>query len=141
MIDIENYIFDKVATAVTTVYSNCAYYSVETDTPSSFPCITMEQSQNEVYQESMDSSDMENHARITYEFNVYSNLDNGKKAQAKAIADIIDKTMKDNNFIREFYSPMPNIDRTIYRIILRYSGIVAKGVENGDNILYHIYRQ
>lgn len=141
MIDIENYMFDSVVTAVTSSYPTCTYYSVSTESPSSFPCITMEEMDNEVYQRSMDSSDLENHARVSYEINVYSNIDEGKKSQAKAIAQIIDSVMQSNNFVREFYSPMPNIDVTIYRITLRYSGIVSKGVESGQNIVYHIYRK
>lgn len=141
MIDIENYMFDSVINAVLAEYPGCSYYSVATETPTIFPCITMEEVNNEIYQDSMDSSALENHARISYEINIYTNIDEGKKAQAKNICQIIDNVMQSNNFIREFYSPMPNIDITIYRITLRYSGIVAKGVESGENILYHIYRQ
>ena len=141
MIDIENYVFDSVVNAVLISYPNCSYYSVATETPTTFPCITIEEINNEIYQETMDSSALENHVRVSFEINVYTNTDDGKKAQAKNICDIIDGVMQANNFIREFYSPMPNIDITIYRITLRYSGIVAKGVANGENILYHIYRK
>ena len=141
MIDIENYMFDNIVKAVLVKYPNCAYYSVEMDSPSSFPCITMEEINNQVYINSMDSSNLENHARITYEINVFSNLDQGKKSQAKDIIDIIDNIMTSNNFTREFYTPTPNIDRTIYRITARYSGIVSIGVEKDNNMLYHIYRK
>lgn len=141
MIDIENCIFDKVVSAVLAQYPTCSYYSVATESPSTFPCITMEEVDNAVLQETMDSSALENHARISYEINIYTNIDEGKKAQAKSIFSIVDNIMQANNFVREFYAPMPNYDITIYRITIRYSGIVAKGVENGDNILYHIYRK
>lgn len=141
MIDIENYLFDKVVNAVLAQYPDCSYYSVETSVPSNFPCITMEEIENEVYTDSMDSSNLENHARISFEINVFSNLESGKKEQAKAICNIVDGIMAENNFVRDFYSPTPNIDRTIYRITLRYTGIVSKGVENNDNMLYHIYRK
>lgn len=141
MIDIENIIFNEVATQVEASYSNASIYGDVVEVPSSFPCVTMQEIDNSVYEKSSDSSALENHARISYEFNIYSNLDSGKKSQAKNIQSIIDSVMEGFNLTRTFCSPMPNQDRTIYRITSRYDGIVAKGVENNGVIDYTIYRK
>ena len=141
MIDIENKVFNEIVTQVQYYFNDASVYSEAIDVPSSFPCVTMEETSNMVYAKSSDSSALENHARITYEFNIYSNLESGKKSQAKDIQSIIDSVMEGYNFTRTFCSPMPNQDRTIYRIVSRYDGIVAKGVENGSNIDYTIYRK
>ena len=141
MIDIENKIFNGVATEVQVYFSNAAIYSDAVDVPASFPCVTIQEVSNIVHAKSSDSSALENHAKIKYEFNIYTNLDSGKKSQAKDIQSIIDSVMEGYNFTRTFCSPMPNQDRTIYRIVSRYDGIVSKGVENGNNIDYTIYRK
>ena len=141
MIDIENKVFNDVAQAVVGTYTDASIYSEAVDVPSSFPCVTLEEISNKVYRKSSDSSALENHAIITYEFNVYSNLDSGKKTQAKDIQKIIDGIMEGFNFTRTLCMPMPNQDRTIYRIVARYEGIVSKGVENATDIDYTIYRK
>ena len=141
MIDIENKIFNDIATQVQLYFSDASIYSDAIDVPASFPCVTIQEIDNSVYERSSDSSALENHARLTYEFNIYSNLQSGKKSQAKDIQGIIDSVMEDFNFTRTFCSPMPNQDRTIYRIVSRYDGIVAKGVENNGNTRYTIYRK
>jgi len=141
MIDIENKIFNDIATAIQAQFSSAVVYSEAVDVPSSFPCVTIEEMSNIVYKPSSDSSALENHARITYQFNIYSNLESGKKTQAKQIRDIIDNTMSNYNFTRIMAEPMPNIDRTIFRIVARYEGIASKGVENGNDIVYTIYRK
>lgn len=141
MIDIENKIFNDIATAVQAQFAGAVVYSEAIDVPSGFPCVSMEEISNIVYKKSSDSSALENHARIGYEFNIYTNLESGKKTQAKQIRDIIDNTMSNYNFTRLMSQPMPNIDRTIFRIVVRYEGIVSKGVENGNDIVYTIYRK
>lgn len=141
MIDIENKIFNDIANAIQSEISNAVIYSEQIDVPSSFPCISMEEIANIIYKKSSDSSALENHARVSYEFNIYTNLESGKKTQAKQIRDIIDSIMSSYNFTRIMAQPMPNIDRTIFRIVSRYEGIVQQGVEKDDDIVYTIYRK
>lgn len=141
MIDIENKIFNDIANAIQAEIQSAVVYSEAIDVPSGFPCVSMEELSNNVYKQSSDSSALENHATITYEFNIYSNLESGKKTQAKQIRDIIDNIMSGYNFTRILSQPMPNIDRTIYRIVSRYTGIVKQGVEKGNDIVYTIYRK
>lgn len=72
-----------------------------------------------------------------YEINVYSNKSNGKKSEAKEISNMIDGLMTDMLFTRTFRGQTPNIDRTIYRITLRYQGVVREAVEK-DGVKYHV---
>ena len=73
---------------------------------------------------------------------MYSDKANGKKAEARAIADLVDKTMQGMKFTRTFYQPLPNLDRTIYRITLRWEAVAGEPIttENG-NTIYQMYRK
>ena len=67
-----------------------------------------------------------------YQVDVYSNLNKGKKVQAKAIASMIDVLFSVNGFTRTFSNPVQNLaDPTIYRITARYNAVVSK-----DKVVY-----
>jgi hypothetical protein len=60
------------------------------------------------------------------EMNVYSNLNTGKKAQAKAIAALLDDVLAGHKFTRVFMDPVPNFnDATIYRVTARYERLIT----------------
>jgi len=141
MINIENKVYSLVSTAVKTNYSTASTYSEPVETPASFPCVVLYESNNAVYTETQDSSSIENHAMVTYECDIYSNAKSGKKTQAKAIAQIVDGIMSSKGFTRTFCDQIPNIDRTIFRIVMRYEGIVDSGTTSGTTTTYKIYRK
>lgn len=128
MIDIENYVFTQVKNAVLTAYPNAEVNSSIVETASEFPCVTFIEADNSTYIRSLDDSPTEHHANLMYECNVYAN-DANRKATAKAIAEIVDITMQGMKFTRTFKDAIPNQDRSIFRITLRYKGIVGEGVE------------
>jgi hypothetical protein len=82
-----------------------------------------------VLKQTRDLSGVEHYAKVMYEINVYSNKANGKKSQTKEISNMIDGMMTDLLFTRTFRGQTPNIDRTIYRITLRYEAVVREGIE------------
>jgi hypothetical protein len=77
-----------------------------------------------------------------YECNVYSDKATGKKTEARSIAKLVDETMQDMKFTRTFFQPMPNLDRTIYRITLRWEAVAGEPiVTDGGNVTYQMYRE
>lgn len=142
MIDIENHILNTVFNAVQASFPGASCYGEYVPAPASFPCVTLYESDSQTYTPSNDEQLHEHQAIVTYECNVYSDLVSGKKAQAKAIADIVDNAMQNMKFVRTMRSQIPNMDRTIYRVTLRYEAIVGEPIDASDgNITYQMYRR
>ena len=135
MIDVENIVFNTVATSLRTEFSGIFVSGENIAAPSSFPAVTIVEMDNSVYDRSVDSSSSENHVTLMYQCEVYSNKTSGRKAEAKSIMDTIDDEMTTLGFIRLSNSPMQNMDPSIYRLVARYKAVVGK---NGtDYLAYH----
>lgn len=142
MIDIENKVLNIVFEAVRTYDSSVSCYGEYVSVPASFPCVQLYESDSQTYTASSDEQLHEHQAIVTYECNVYSDLVYGKKEQAKQIANIVDETMQSMKFVRTMRSQIPNQDRTIYRVTLRYEAIVGEPItESNNNITYQMYRR
>lgn len=143
MIDIENTIINGIKTGVETAYPGIVVYSDFTETPASFPCIFVAEDNNTTYEGSA-VGNVENHARVTYTVNVYTNNKTGKKMLAKKIADTVDGLFIGWKFTRSMMAKTPNIDNSIYRITMRYTAVVAKPILSGDGdsatAMYQIYK-
>jgi len=127
VIDIEAEVFDIVSSDVRLKYPKVYMTGEYVKSPSSFPCVSLIETDNQVYRNTRDSGCIENHAQIQYEVNVYSNRTSGKKAECKEIISLIDSKMEKLGFTRTFMNPVPNEqDATIYRMIARYRAIVSK---------------
>lgn len=125
MIDLENTIFNIVATELRTSHPGIAVYGEYVEEPASFPCVNMWESNNSVAVQHEDTSALDDYVNVTYTVQVFTNTPT-KKLDAKTIAEEIDTIMTTFRFRRNLLSQVPNIDRTIYRIELRYSGIVKR---------------
>ena len=141
MIDIENLVIDKVFRAVNAAYPNAVCYSEYVEMPEAFPCVTIYEADNRSYRPSDDNQLSDHQCSVMYEINVYSDKQTGKKAEAKAIADIVDATMLSMKFSRNMRSQIPNQDRTIYRVTMRFEAVVGEPIvtDNGTTIL-QMYR-
>ena len=127
MIDIENEIFTIVANAVRNVYPDIYIVGEYVKAPSKFPCISLIEMDNSAYDKTQTSGNLENHANVMYELDVYSNKTSGKKSECKAIASLVDKEMSALGFSRTMLQPIPNVDdATIYRIKGRYMAVVSE---------------
>ena len=127
MIDIENDIFNTVATVVRATFPDIYMVGEYVKTPPKFPFVSLVEMDNRSYQRTEDSGSTENHASVMYEVNVYSNRTTGKKSECKAIAAVIDEQMCALGFARTMLQPIPNLDdATIYRMVGRYSAIISK---------------
>ena len=127
MINIESEIFDRVANAVKDVYPSVSISGEYTRTPSKFPFVSLIEMSNIAYDKTQSSGDLENHASLMYEVNVYSNKRSGKKNECKAIASLIDNELATLGFSRTMLQPIPNMDdATIYRMTGRYTAVISK---------------
>lgn len=132
MINVENEIFNIIATAVRTAYPGASVVGEYVKTPSKFPCVSLVEMSNTAYDRTQTSGSLENHADVTYEVNIYSNKTSGKKSECKAIASLIDNELAALGFSRTMLQPIPNVDdATIYRMLGRYRGVVSK-----DKVVY-----
>lgn len=137
MIDIENIVFTRIADAVRAEYPGASVYGEYVETPAAFPCVTIVEADNAVYERTRDLDGIEHHARVMYEINIYTNDSQGKKTKAKSIASVIDDKMAEILFTRIFRGQTPNIDRSIYRITMRYQAVVREAVEK-NGVKYHV---
>lgn len=127
MIDIENEVFSTVATQVRATYPKIYMVGEYVKSPSQFPCVSLVEVDNQVYRNTRSSSEIENHAQIMYEVNVFTNDTKGKKAKCKEILGVVDDEMRKLGFTRTLLNPVPNEeDATIYRMVGRYRAIVGK---------------
>ena len=126
MIDIENEVFNRVATRVREQFPDIFMTGEYVNSPSSFPAVSLVEMDNSVCETTIDSGFNENHANVMYEVNVYSNKTTGKKSECKAIIALIDTEMTAMGFVRSTLTPVQNeYDATIYRMVGRYRAAVS----------------
>lgn len=150
MIEVENLVFNTVVTAVesafSTDYPGLVCYGEYVAAPSSFPCVCLVEDDNYRYTSSDDEQLQEHHANLMYTCNIYTNNTDGKKMLAKTIADVVDDAMTGMKFTRTMMNQLPNIDRSIYRITMRYTAVVGEPITvstegNVTTTTYSVYRK
>jgi len=126
MIDIENELFNQIATKLRNKFNSISVYGEYIKSPAVFPAVFIEERGNNVYERTQDSGNIENHARLMYEVNVYSNKQTGKKSECKKIFEVIDNEFASMGFTRTLKEPIANLeDATIYRMVGRYTGVIS----------------
>lgn len=130
MIDIENIVFNTVATKVREVFPDIFIAGEYVMSPPSFPAVSLVEMDNSTRIDTIDSGSDENHANVMYEVNVYSNKTAGKKTECKAIIHLIDEELLRMGFSRGYLRPVPNeYDSTIYRMVGRYDATVSSDLK------------
>ena len=134
MIDIENDVFNEVATFLRSEVNNVWVSGEYVAVPAHWPAVTIAEANNSVYQSARTAGNIENAANVMYECKVWSNKVNTKHQEARTIAKLLDSKMQELGFTRTFMSPVPNLqDANIYQIICRYEAVV---VPNADGKFY-----
>ena len=125
MIDFQNEIFTTVANSVRSAHEGVTVTGEYTRSPSKFPTVTIEETENVTAGDLVDSSDEEKYSELTYRLQVFSNKVGGKKAEARAIFTTADKQICGLGFRRITYSTTPEIyDSTIYSITATYEATI-----------------
>ena len=141
MIDIEKVIFTKVATALRNEYPGITVYGEYVETPEKFPFVSFVEDDNYTYERTQTKTEGEYHAEVVYTLNVYTNNATNKKFIAKDIVAFVDNLLKEYNFTRTMTSQVPNVDRTVYRMVARYRAVVEKSHKVGNDDVFLIYRR
>lgn len=124
MIDIENDVYDAISTVLKASYPGITVTGEYVPTNAKLPAVSIVEADNRVV-DSMRTVHIENAAHVMYEVNVYTNLVNGKKTQAKNICSTLDDKFAEMGFTRTMRNQVPNFANTnIYRIVCRYEANV-----------------
>lgn len=135
MIDCETDIFSIVSTALRAEFAGIFVSGEYVPTPPKFPAVSIVEADNRIATRYR-TTEIENGAIVMYEVNVYSNKVSGKKAEAKAVAAVLDNEFRKLGFSRTMKNQVPNMnDATIYRIVCRYEGVI---IPNDDG-KYYVY--
>lgn len=126
MLDYANEIFTTVATDVREAHVGITVIGESVRKPSKFPTLTLDETENVMVDRLEDSSHEEKFAGVAYKMQVFSNKQNGKKAEARAIFATADAVMRRMGFQRVTFSVTPEIyESTIYQINATYEATVS----------------
>lgn len=121
MIDCENEVYTRIATLLRKRFPGIDISSEYVNSPSSFPHVSIVQSDCYPVPGKQDTSLKDNMEVVRFDIDIYSNKTEGKKTECKTIAKAIDDLLYSMNFTRTAMTPVPNMeDATIYRIVVRY---------------------
>lgn len=128
MKSIENAVITAISDALQAEYPGIPVYSDATAYSPKFPCVSVYEADNASATDTIDSAGREKFSDAMYQVDVYSNLEQERKAQCKSIISIIDDVLIGLGLGRTAMLPAPNLnDTNIYRITARYSARI------GDN--------
>lgn len=126
MIDFVNEIFTTIANVLREAHPTVTVTGEYTRQPSKFPTVTLDEAQNVMVDRLEDSSNEESFAGVTYRLQVFSNKQNGKRAEARAIFATADAEMRNMGFRRVTYTTTPEIyDSTVYSVTATYEAVVS----------------
>lgn len=141
MIDVENYVVDKVTQRIQGETPPIQVYSSHVRTPSVFPCVMIYESSNTTYEATRAADGIERHAELRYTVEVCTNESTGRKENAKRISSIIDDVMQGMGFYRDSkqYTFGTN-ESSVFTVLTAYRGLVGEG-PSGDKTKLVIYRR
>lgn len=122
MIDFENQIYTKVATALRNTFSGIDIKGVLTLTPSSFPSVSIEEADNFSDPDARDTESTERIAYVTYEINVLTQ-GSTPKSQAKQIFAVADEAFRVMGFTRKYKTALTT-DPSMFRLFGRYQAAI-----------------
>lgn len=127
MNDFLNEVFTLVAKKLRSVHNGIFVTGEYTRQPSKFPAVTLDEIENVVAENLLDSSHQENFSALSYRLQVFSNKESGKKAEARKIFATADQEMRQLGFRRISYTTTPEIyESTIYSITAIYEAIAGR---------------
>jgi len=125
MIDYSNEIFNEVAVRLRSLFSGIRVVGEYVQTPSSFPTVAMDETQNiPAY---LDTAAENKYAQVQYRVQVFSNLEGGKRAQAREIYAAVDAAMQAMGLVCKTYTTTPAVyNAEIYSITATYEGVIDR---------------
>lgn len=122
MVDKEQEVFERVADELRKTYKKIYIVGDElTAAPPVFPAVVFRKSNSSVVKRYSTFDENEVAVSETYYCTIYSNQDNGKTAQCKEIACVINDVMNELRYSRSYEEQLFNADATIGRRVLKYT--------------------
>lgn len=125
MIDFSNEIFNAVAADLRSLYMNIRVVGEFVNSPTSFPTVTIDEIRN--VPEHLDSANTNKYARLVYRVQVFSNLEGGKRAQARDIYAAVDRKMQSMGMFCKTYTTTPAVyNAEVYSITATYEAVIDR---------------
>ena len=130
MIDFSNEIFDAVAKHLRSLYKGIQVKGEYVATPAKFPTVTIDEIGNVPI--NLDSATSTKYADVVYRVQVFSNKENGKRAEAREIYKAVDEKLMELGLFAKTFTTTPAIyNSEIYSITATYGGIIDR-----DGVIY-----
>ena len=130
MIDYSNEIFNAVAKHLRSLYKGIQVKGEYVATPAKFPTVTIDEIGNVPTE--LDSAATNKFADVVYRVQVFSNKENGKRAEARAIYKSVDEKLMELGLFAKTFTTTPAIyNSEIYSITATYGGIIGR-----DGVIY-----
>lgn len=124
MLDYSNEIFNAVAKDLRSLYTGIQVKGEYVGTPAKFPCVTIDEVSN--IPTHLDSAAENKYADVVYRVQVFSNLESGKRAQAREIYAAVDRILMGLGLFAKSYTTTPAIyNSEIYSITATFGGIIG----------------
>ena len=125
MIDKSNEIFNAVAADLRSIYPGIKVVGEYVSTPTVFPTVTLDEIQNVPVH--LDSSSENKFAEVLYRVQIFSNTQDGKRAQARSIYGAVDAKLQVLGLFAVSFSTTPSIyNSEIYSITATYRGVIDR---------------
>lgn len=125
MIDKSNEIFNAVAADLRFIYPGIKVVGEYVSTPTVFPTVTLDEIQNVPVH--LDSSSENKFAEVLYRVQIFSNAQDGKRAQARSIYGAVDAKLQALGLFAVSFSTTPSIySSEIYSITATYRGVIDR---------------
>ena len=135
---IESLVYTAVRNDVLDLYDQTYVTGAYTPNIEKFPCVYIHMTELSVVENGIDTSAIDNQMRVVFTVEVYTDYKSQKKLAAETLFDQVKRTMTDMGFVLTFYSPTPNMDTTIHRIVCRFKGVVTYDEANDT---YRVYQK
>ena len=129
MLDYSRQVFSRLTESLRGKFKGICTSQNDSTSPPKFPAVTIVQKSNVNYKRTMDCDSRENHVKVMYQIDVYSNdTDEADRIDtAEKIAEAVSDFMLELGFSRTMCEPIPNVnDMSIFRISTRFEGVIGK---------------
>lgn len=125
MLDFSNEVFNEVAESLRSAFPGITVMGEYVDVPSRFPTVTIDEIRNVPVH--LDSASVAKYAEVTYRVQVFSNKEDGKRAEARLIYKNVDEVLQRLGLICDSFATTPQIySAEVYSINATHSAVVDR---------------
>ena len=141
MIDVENYVVDRVYRRFKDEPLKVKIHSTHVRSPSEFPCLMLYESASSTYDLIRFGDGIERYANVRFTAEICTNDRQGKKEKAKKILNVLDDEMQAMGFYRASRNYTFGTDESsVFIALATYRGLVGES-PSGDGNDLKVYRR